>query len=145
MEDPQAFARPDVEASNVPADILHHLGYSARPVRSTNDDGIARYDRCGMEPDLSSNEIDFLIVIELQIDDAVPAKARHHVSSPGIQGDEAIAGRDVQDSLFPAIAPVRQPAAGQLPRRCTPPRAPPPGVLPQQLPRRRIPPHPPPP
>ena len=70
-----------------------------------------------MQPDFAGDQVDLLIVVQLQIDDAVLAEAGHGMPGLGVQSDQPVAGRDVQDSLFLAIGPIGQAMAGKLPRR----------------------------
>src|SRR5207249_4145038 len=55
-----------------------------------------------------------LIVFELQIHDAALAEARNRIAGLRVERDQPVAGRDVEDPLFAAIAPVGEPAAGEL-------------------------------
>ena len=45
-------------------------------------------------------------------------KRRDRIAGFCVERDEAVARRDVENSLFAAVGPVRQAAAGELPRRC---------------------------
>ena len=67
--------------------------------------------------DLAVHRIDDLIIVELQIDDAIAAEVRRGDARFRIQRDEAVAGRHVQDALVPTVGPVRQAPTRQLPRR----------------------------
>ena len=71
-------------------------------------------------PTGASVEIDCLIEVLLQIDDAVRAEAGHRLSGFRVERDEPIAGRDVENPLLFAVGPIRQPAARELPRRGRP-------------------------
>ena len=113
VKDPEALARPDVEPADVTLHVLFALRNSARPVRGADHDGIASHDRRCMQSDFAGDRVDFLIVIELQVDGSVLAEARHRIAGLGIQSDEAVARRNVKDALFSAIAPIRQSTARQ--------------------------------
>ena len=62
-------------------------------------------------------EIDRLIVVELQVDDAVLAEAGDRDAGLGVERDQLIARRHVDDARFRAVGPVREPAARELARR----------------------------
>ena len=85
-------------------------------MRCAYDHDIARNHGCSMQADFALLQINFLIVIEFQIDDAAAAKSRDRIARLGVQCDQPIAGRDIDDSFVPTIGPVGQPASGQLPR-----------------------------
>ena len=70
-----------------------------------------------MQPDLAREQIDRLIEVLLQIDDAVGAEAGYAVAGLRVERDELIPGRDVEDALLLAVAPVGEPATGKLTRR----------------------------
>ena len=53
----------------------------------------------------------------LEIDDPVFAEAGDWNTALRIEGDETIAGRDVQNPFFASVGPVREPAARELPGR----------------------------
>ena len=59
----------------------------------------------------------FLIEAQLQIDDAIGAEARHALAGLRVERDHLVAGRDVDDALFLAVAPVGEAAARQQARR----------------------------
>jgi len=81
-------------------------------VRSADDDDVLGDDGRGMQTDLTRERIDRLIVVLLQIDDAVRAEPGNAIAGPGIERDELIAGRDVEDALLFAVAPIGEAAAG---------------------------------
>ena len=74
-----------------------------------------------MQPDLAGDEIHLLVVVFLEIDDAVGAEARDDRAGLRVQRDQPVARRDVQDPRIVSrgrrARPVRQPAARQLSRR----------------------------
>src|SRR6266850_4606498 len=79
---------------------------------------VSGYDRRGVQTDLAGYEIHFLVIIQLEIDDAVFSKARYRAADFGVECDHVIPGCDVDDALRPAVAPVRQTSARELPWRC---------------------------
>ena len=64
-----------------------------------------------MEADFAGDEIDFLIVIEFQIDDAIVAEAGYRHACLGIETDQAVAWRDIENRFLSTIGPVCQTAA----------------------------------
>ena len=76
-----------------------------------------------MQPDLTGDQIHVLIVVQLQIDDAALAEARHGNAGLRVERDETISGRDVEDALFTAVGPISQPATGEFAGAASP-RAP---------------------
>ena len=70
-----------------------------------------------MQADFAGDQIDFLVVIFFQIDDAVLAEARDGRAGLGVERDQPVAGRDVEDALFLAVGPISEAAAGKLARR----------------------------
>ena len=62
-------------------------------------------------------EIELLIEILLQVDDAVRSEPGDRLTGARVERDEPVAGRDVEDSLLLAVGPIREAAARQLSRR----------------------------
>ena len=91
-----------------------------------------------MEPDGRGLEVDLLIEVLLQVHDAVAAEALNRRSGSGVERDEPVSLRHVQDSLLLAVAPVREAASGELARRRRPAGAFVLAVHPQQLAGRRV-------
>ena len=112
MEDPQPFAGFYIEATNVAFHILLAARRATGPVRRTDNHGVAGHNRSRVKADFAGHEIDFLIVILLQVDGAVFAEAANRGARFRIEGDEAIPGSDVEDSFFTSIAPIRKSPAG---------------------------------
>ena len=86
-------------------------------MRGADDDRIAGDDRRGMETELAGNRVDHLIVLELQIHQAVLPEAWNRTAGLGIERNQLIALRDVENALFLPVAPVRETAAGKPARR----------------------------
>ena len=76
MENPEALAGVDVEAADVAFDVAFALRDGAGGVRGADDDNVFRDDGRGVEPDVAGDEVDFLIVVEPEIHDAVVSEAR---------------------------------------------------------------------
>ena len=114
VEDPQPLARLDVESADVALFVALAARHAAGQVRGADDDGVPGDDRCGVQTNLAGDEVHDLIVVLLQIDDAVLAEARDRNAGLGIERDQPIAGRDVENPLVAAVGPVRQAAAGEL-------------------------------
>src|SRR6185503_19471010 len=77
VEDPQAFACANVKATDITFDVRLTGGHTTRSMRRADDDDILRHDRRRVQTDLTRERIDRLIVVLLQIDDAVHAEARN--------------------------------------------------------------------
>ena len=71
----------------------------------------------GVQADVAVDEIDLLVVVQLEIDDAAFAEAGYEHAGFGVESDQPVAGRNVEDALVLAVSPVGQAAAGKLPRR----------------------------
>ncbi len=117
MEDPQPLAGAHVEPADVALHVMKTLGRPACQVRGSHDHHILRHHGRRVKPDFSGDQIDLLVVVLLQIDDAVFAEAGHRRAGLGIESDEPVAGRDIEDSLFLAVGPVGHSMSGKLPRR----------------------------
>ena len=120
VEDPQALAGAHVEAADVTLHVRLAGRHATRAMRGADDDDVAGDRRRGMQPDLARHRIDLLIVVLLQVDDAVVAEPRDAHAGLRVQRDELIAGRDVEDALLFAVGPVREAAARELARRRAP-------------------------
>src|SRR6266699_393417 len=90
MENPKALSGPYIESPDIALHILFTCRNAARFVRRADDDGVARDDWRSMESDIGTHQIDFLIVVHLQIDGAVTAEARYHVAGFRIQRDQPV-------------------------------------------------------
>ena len=86
-------------------------------MRGADDDDVPRDDRRGMQADVGRHQIHRLIVVQLQIDDAVVAETSRRAPGLRVERDQAIAGSDVEDSRLVAVGPVGEAASGQPPRR----------------------------
>ena len=124
VEDPQALARAHVEAADVALLVAAALGIAAGSVRGADDDDVFRDRRRRVESDLARDEIHLLVVVFFQIDDAALAERRDRRAGFRVQRDKAIAWRDVENAFVArVVAPVREAAPRQLPRRVRAARA----------------------
>ena len=116
VEDPQTPPGADVVAAYEPLRILHRPWRGARPVRGTNDDDVADDERGGVQADLARIEIEVLVVFELQIDRAAAPERRDRSAGLGVERQQPVAGRHVDDSPIGAVSagPIRQAAAGAV-------------------------------
>jgi hypothetical protein len=64
-----------------------------------------------MQPDFTGDRIHFLVVFELQVDDAVLADALDRFAGLSVQREHLVARRDVDDPVLAAVSPVRDAAA----------------------------------
>ena len=74
VEDPQTLSRACVVAADETLFVNLALRSAARQMRGADDDDVLRDDRRRVESHFSGDRIDLLIVVHLQIDDAVRAK-----------------------------------------------------------------------
>jgi hypothetical protein len=77
MERPQTLSGAHIEA----ADVTLHVGLAGRHaagfVRRSHNDHVVRNDRRGVKTDFGTHRIDHLVVVILQIYDAILAEGRH--------------------------------------------------------------------
>ena len=81
-----------------------------------DDDDVAGNHRRGVQSDLAIQRIDLLIVVLLEIDEAIVAECRDTHACLRVQRDQLVSRSDVENSLLFAVRPVREAAAGQLAR-----------------------------
>jgi hypothetical protein len=117
MENPKTLARSRIESAHVAFFVFPALRRAARQVSCAHNDRVSSHDRRGVQTDLAGNEIHFLVIIQFEIDDTVFSKTRHRPADLGVECDHLITRCDVDDAFGFAIGPVRQTAAGELPRR----------------------------
>ena len=95
MKDPEPLAGAHVE----PADEAFYVGLALRdaagPMRCSHNDDIIGHHWRRVQADFSGHQVDFLIVVQLQIDDAIVAEAWHQIPGLGIQSHQPVAGRHV--------------------------------------------------
>ena len=122
VERPQQLAALHVERAHEAFRVVVRLDRHPLFERGADDDDVLDDGGRRVEADLAGLQIDLLSLAEhgalLQIDDAAFAERLDHRSVLGVQRDEAIAGRHVEDALVAlAVGPVRHAAARELPRR----------------------------
>ena len=87
-------------------------------MRRADDDDVLRDDRRAVPRHFAFDRIDLLVVVLLQIDDAVDAEVLERHAVLRVEADQLIADRHVEDALVAlAVGPVADAAAGQAPRR----------------------------
>src|SRR5438067_4542777 len=117
VKDPKALAGAHIKAAHVAAHVFAALGIAACEVCGADDDDILRDYRRGMQAHFARYEVDILIVVLFQIDDAIAAEAGNRRARLGVQRDQPVAGRDVKDALFLAVGPIGDAMPGKLPGR----------------------------
>ena len=118
VEDPEALAGLDVEAADVALRVRLAPRRVAGAVRGADDDDVARDDRAGVQSDLAGDRIDHLVVVLLEIDDAVLSEVADRNAGLGVERDELVADGDEEDAFVAAsVRPVRDAASRQRPRR----------------------------
>src|SRR4029077_12325334 len=75
VENPEPLAGVHIEAANIASDISAALRIAAGEVRRADDHHILGDERRGMQAYLAGHKVDFLIVVELEIDRAAFAEA----------------------------------------------------------------------
>src|SRR5215469_7365666 len=114
VEDPQTFSAADVVAADVPFDVLETLRHTAGAVGGADDDDVVGDHRSGVQADVGAEGIDLLVVVVFQIDRTAFAEACDRDAGFRVQGNQAIAGRDVENALFTIVGPIGEAAAGEL-------------------------------
>ena len=117
MENPEPLAGLHIEAANIASDISAALRIAAGEMRRADDHHVLGDERRGMQADLAGHEVDLLIVVELEIDHAAFAEAGNGLAGLGVQRDQPVARRDIENPLFLAVGPISHAMAGKLPRR----------------------------
>src|SRR5262245_41379446 len=110
MEDPETFAGADIESAHVTLHVGLDGTWSPGCVRGANDHGVARDDGSRMQTDFTSDEIDLLIIVELEIDGAVHSETGNDIAGLPVQRDKAVTGCDIENPFLFSIGPIRQSA-----------------------------------
>src|SRR5439155_11822736 len=106
VEGPEALPSADVESADVAFDMLSGDGGAAGEVGRANDHDIFSDHGGGVQSDFAGGEVDLLIEILLEIDDAGFAEGGDGRAGFGVERDESIAGGDVENALLLAVGPV---------------------------------------
>src|SRR6185295_9651438 len=122
VEGPQLPAGADVEAADQPLGVVVRLRRAAFEHRRADHHHAVLGDRRRrVQPDLAGLAIDLLLLpdhhLVFQIDDAVAAERRDAYAGSRVEGDEAVAGGDVENPFVAAVGPVGDAATGELSRR----------------------------
>ncbi len=134
VEDPPALAGAGVVAADVALDVLAARGRPAGAVRGPDDDHVAGDDGGAVPPDLAGQGVDGLVVVALEVDDAVDPEPRHGPPRARVEPDELVADGDQVDALVAlAVGPVGDAAARHAADGVHPPLAFVEAVDPQQL------------
>ena len=80
-------------------------------------DDVGRHNRRGVQADLAGNQVDLLVVVVLEIDDAVAAETGDGHPVPRVERNQPIARRHIADAGGATVAPVGDAAPGELTRR----------------------------
>ena len=117
MKNPQTLARSHVVPANVTLDVLLASRNPSAPVGRPYNHDIARHDRRRMQADLSRDQVDGLIVLGFQIDQAVLSETGNWPTGLRIERTQHVARRDIEDALVLPVGPVPESPTGQLARR----------------------------
>src|SRR6185436_17888241 len=122
VERPEQLAGADVEGANEPLGVVVGADGGAFAERRSDDDHILRDRRRRVPTDFAGFEIDLLAGAEygalLQVHNPIRAERADRRPIPRVERDQAVPGRHVENPIVAAaVAPVREPAAGQLSRR----------------------------
>ena len=116
VESPQQLAGHDIETADVADDVVGLVGRRERRMRRGHHDDVARDRRRRVGPDLAPVPIVALIERRFEIDDAVVTEGLDGTTCRGVQRDELIARRHIDDALVVTALPKREPAARELTR-----------------------------
>ena len=92
MKYPQAFAGADIEAANEAFHIFPAPGIATGTMGGANDDNIVCHDGGGVQTDVSGINVDGLVQVLLEIDDAIRTEPGYRISGASIQGNQLITG-----------------------------------------------------
>src|SRR5687767_5891468 len=117
LEHPQALSRSYVEAADGSLDVAAALRIGAGLERRADDDDVAGDDRGRVKTDRRAGQVHRRVEIGLQIDGSSSSETGDRITGSSVERDQPVSGRDVEDALFLAVAPVGEAAAGKLSRR----------------------------
>ena len=117
MEDPQPLSRLDVEAADVAFRVRPAARRSPAPMRGSDDHDVFGDDGPGVQSDLAGDRIEHLVVVLLEIEDAVLAEPAHRDAGLRVERDELVPERHHENALVAfSVGPVRYTAARQQAR-----------------------------
>src|SRR6185295_4829633 len=114
MKDPKTLAGLHIKSTNVSFHTARTFGIGAGRMRGSNDHDIAGNNGCGMQANFSAERIDSLVIVEFQIHSTAGAEAGYNRSGFGIQSDQPVTRRHVENSFLGAIGPVSKSPSGKL-------------------------------
>ena len=119
VELPDLLARAHIIRPRRTLVVLEAAGREAFAEGRTDQHLVAHNRRRRLPADLARGQVrrDLLIVIRLQIHRAIVAERSNPLAGLGVQRDQLIARRGVEDARFLAVAPINRTAAGKLARR----------------------------
>ena len=116
------LACADIKAAHVSFIIAIADRSKSLPKGSADNHGVFGHDWRRVQPDLAGRDVgeNRLIIVELEINDAILPEAGHRHASFSIQADQPVTWSDIEDSFFLSIGPIRKPTTGELSwRGCT--------------------------
>jgi hypothetical protein len=118
VKDPETLAGLHVESAHVPPGIVHCPRRSAEAMRGADDDHVAGNERRRVQADIRGGEIQILVVVELQVDDAAVPECGERLAGFRVEREHPVAGRHVDDALIRSVrgGPVRDTASGAAAR-----------------------------
>src|SRR6185295_11687369 len=119
VEDPETLSGARVVTADETFLVNAALRLSAGQMRRADDDDVLGDRRSGVQSHLADGQVDRLIVVLFQIDDALLAESGRGNAGLRVERDHAIARRDVDDAGAggAGAGPVGEAAARQLARR----------------------------
>ena len=110
VEDPEPFAGARVVAADIALLVRAALRRAAGKMGRANHDYVLRDDGRRVQPDLTGLEIDRLVHLRLQVDDAARAETGDAPARLRVEGHHLVTGGYVDDPLLLAVGPVRRPS-----------------------------------
>ena len=127
MENPQALAGAHIESARIALVIAHAFRCHALAKRCPDNHRVAGHGGGRLNPDFASLQVgrpfavvvpvrDRLVIVELQVHNAVFSERRNAHAGLGIQANQPEAGRHIKNAFVHAFRPIRQPAPRKLSR-----------------------------
>ena len=89
-------------------------------MRGADDDGVAGHEWRGVQPCFSGHEVDVLVEVLFEIDDAVLAETSQAIPGARVEPYQPVPRRDVENLSASAVVAVRQAATREPSRRSGP-------------------------